>query len=168
MGSFRPHICKLFYWVSGKWTGSGKDKLVIRPALRSLGVLAGYVPTIGAKRSDPQTSYSEWLQDFPNPVDFHLLVNANSIQPLGNRNRSYVRDPHIQSALAELDDVPTTKLSSVSTQWSALDHYVAQHADELVFGDGEAPKFLSDRINHATAVFSPISLNDWSSWELKQ
>jgi hypothetical protein len=60
------------------------------------------------------------------------------------------------------------KLSSVSSQWSDLDYYVAQHADELVFGYGEAPKFLSDRINYATAVFSPISLNDWSSWELKQ
>jgi peptide/nickel transport system substrate-binding protein len=127
-----------------------------------------YFPTIGAKRSDPQTGYSEWLQDFPNPVDFYLLVNANSIQPLGNRNRSYVRDPHIQKELAKLDDVPTTKLSSVSTQWSDLDYYVAQHADELVFGYGEAPKFLSDRINYSTAVFSPISLNDWSSWELKQ
>ena len=127
---------------------------------------ATYFPTISTKRTDPQTGYSEWLQDFPNPVDFYLLVNSDSIQPIGNRNRSYVRDPHIQKALAKLNLVPTSKLPSFASQWQSLDYYVAQQADELVFGYGEAPKFLSDKLNYKTAVFSPISLNDWSSWEL--
>jgi peptide/nickel transport system substrate-binding protein len=127
-----------------------------------------YFPTIGSKTADPQTGYSAWIQDFPNPVDFYLLVNTNSIQPVGNRNRSYVRDPHIQSDLAKLDVVPTSKLAGSVKQWSGLDYYVAKQADELVYGYNEDPKFLSTRINYSTAVFSPIEANDWSTWELNK
>ena len=125
-----------------------------------------YFPTVGSKTADPQTGYSAWSEDFPNPVDFYLLVDANSIQPVGNRDRSYVDDPHIQSELAKLDLVPTSQLQSVASQWSALDYYVASQADEVVFGYGTAPKFFSNRINPSTAVFSPIWYNDWSTWQL--
>jgi peptide/nickel transport system substrate-binding protein len=127
-----------------------------------------YFPTVGSKTADPQTGYSAWAEDFPNPVDFYLLVNANSIQPIGNRNRSYVDDPHIQSELAKLDVVPTSQLQSVASQWSALDYYVASQADELVFGYGTAPEFFSDRIDVSRAVFSPIWFNDWSTWQLNK
>ncbi len=127
-----------------------------------------YFPTVGSQTADPQTGYSAWAEDFPNPVDFYLLVNANSIQPVGNRNRSYVNDPHIQSELSKLDVVPTSQLQSVASQWSALDYYVASQADELVFGYGTAPEFFSDRIDYSTAVFSPIWFNDWSTWELSK
>jgi peptide/nickel transport system substrate-binding protein len=127
-----------------------------------------YFPTVGSKTVDPQTGYSAWAEDFPNPVDFYLLVNANSIQPIGNRDRSYVDDPHIQSELAKLDVVPTSQLQSVAGQWSALDYYVASQADELVFGYGTAPEFFSNRINVSRAVFSPIWFNDWSTWQLSK
>jgi peptide/nickel transport system substrate-binding protein len=127
-----------------------------------------YFPTVGSKTADPQTGYSAWAEDFPNPVDFYLLVNANSIQPIGNRNRSYVDDPHIQSELAKLDVVPTSQLQSVASQWSALDYYVASQADELVFGYGTAPEFFSNRIDVSRAVFSPIWFNDWSTWQLNK
>jgi peptide/nickel transport system substrate-binding protein len=127
-----------------------------------------YFPTVGSRTADPQTGYSAWAEDFPNPVDFYLLVNANSIQPIGNRDRSYVDDPHIQSELAKLDQVPSSQLQSVASQWSALDYYVASQADELVFGYGTAPKFFSNRINYSAAVFSPIWFNDWSTWQLNR
>jgi peptide/nickel transport system substrate-binding protein len=125
-----------------------------------------YFPTVGSRAADPQTGYSAWSEDFPNPVDFYLLVNANSIQPIGNRDRSYVDDPHIQSELAKLDVVPAAQLQSVASEWSALDYYVASQADEAVFGYGTAPKFFSSRINFSAAVFSPIWYNDWSTWQL--
>jgi hypothetical protein len=32
----------------------------------------------------------------------------------------------------------------------------------------EYPDFLSDRINFKTAVFSPLFLDDWSTWELNK
>jgi peptide/nickel transport system substrate-binding protein len=127
-----------------------------------------YFPTIGSKSADPQTGWSYWEQDFPNPIDFYLLVNAASIQTVGNRNRSYVDDPHIQAELAKLSVATTSDLPSVAAQWTALDRYVASQADELVFGYPEVVKFMSTAVDFRTAVYSDIYGNDWSTWELNR
>jgi peptide/nickel transport system substrate-binding protein len=125
-----------------------------------------YFPTIGNSQTNPQTGFADWLQDFPNPSDFYLLMDGRSIQPTNNQNFSMVDDPHIQQELAKLNSVPATKLSSVAAEWQALDEYVAKKAYVAVFGSEEVPKFLSNRIDFGTAIFHPLYLNDWSSWEL--
>ncbi len=58
-----------------------------------------YFPTIGNKKTDPDTGFADWIQDFPNPSDFYLLLNANSIQPTNNQNFSNVNVPMIHSEL---------------------------------------------------------------------
>ena len=60
---------------------------------------AQYFATIGNAKSEPQTGFADWNQDFPNPSDFYLLMDANSIQDTNNENFSQVNDPHIQSEL---------------------------------------------------------------------
>jgi peptide/nickel transport system substrate-binding protein len=125
-----------------------------------------FFPTIGNAKTNPQTGFADWLQDFPNPSDFYLLMDARSIQPTNNQNFSLVDDPHIQSELAKLNRVPATKLDSVADEWRALDEYVAKKAYVAVYGSEELPKFLSDRIDFTSAVFHPLYLNDWSSWQL--
>jgi peptide/nickel transport system substrate-binding protein len=127
-----------------------------------------YFPTIGNASTNPQTGFADWIQDFPNPSDFYLLLDARSIQPTNNENYGLVDDPHIQQELAKLNKVPATKLSSVAGEWSALDEYVAKKAYVASFGSEEVPKFFSDRIDFGSAVFHPLYLNDWSSWELKR
>ena len=125
-----------------------------------------YFPTIGNANTHAQTGFADWLQDFPNPSDFYLLMNAKSIQPVNNQNFSNVNDPHIQSELAKLDAVPATKLDSVKGEWQALDQYVAKKGYVAVYGSEELPKFLSTRIDFGSAVFHPLYLNDWSTWQL--
>ena len=127
-----------------------------------------YFPTIGNAKTAAQTGFADWLQDFPNPSDFYLLLNGNSIQPVNNENFSNVNDPHIQAELAKLDAVPATKLDSVSGQWRALDEYVAKKGYVAVYGSEELPTFLSTRIDFGSAVFHPLYLNDWSTWQLKK
>jgi peptide/nickel transport system substrate-binding protein len=127
-----------------------------------------YFPTIGNASTNPQTGFADWIQDFPNPSDFYLLLDARSIQPTNNENYGLVDDPHIQQELAKLNKVPATKLSSVAGEWSALDEYVAKKAYVASFGSEEVPKFFSDRIDFGSAVFHPLYLNDWSTWELKR
>jgi peptide/nickel transport system substrate-binding protein len=126
-----------------------------------------YFPTIGNAQTNPQTGFADWLQDFPNPSDFYLLMNGNTIQSTNNQNFSMVDDPHIQQELAKLDAVPATKLESVANQWDALDEYVARKAYVAVFGSEELPKFLSDRIDFQAAIFHPLYFNDFTSWQLK-
>ena len=41
---------------------------------------AQYFATIGNSKSEPQTGFADWNQDFPNPSDFYLLMDADSIQ----------------------------------------------------------------------------------------
>jgi peptide/nickel transport system substrate-binding protein len=125
-----------------------------------------YFPTIGNAQTNPQTGFADWLQDFPNPSDFYLLMNGNTIQATNNQNFSMVDDPQIQRELAKLDAVPATKLDSVAGEWQALDEYVARKAYVAVFGSQSQPKFLSDKIDFDAAIFHPLYFNDFTSWQL--
>jgi peptide/nickel transport system substrate-binding protein len=128
---------------------------------------ATYFPTIGNLKVNPQTGFADWNQDFPNPSDFYLLMNAKAIQPTNNQNFSQVNDPHIQSELAVLNKVPTTKLQSVAKRWEELDEYTAKKAYVAVFGYESKPKFFSNRLNFGAAIFQLVYGNDWTSFELK-
>jgi peptide/nickel transport system substrate-binding protein len=126
-----------------------------------------YFPTIGNAKTAPQTGFADWIQDFPNPADFYLLLDANSIQPVNNENFGNVNDPFIQQQLEKLENVPSTQLNSVASQWQALDEYTAKKAYVTVYGSEQVPKFMSDRIDFGSAVVHPTYLNDWSTWSLK-
>jgi peptide/nickel transport system substrate-binding protein len=128
---------------------------------------AQYFSTIGDLKSEPQTGFADWNQDFPNPSDFYLLMDANTIQPTNNENFSQVNDPHIQSELKALNPVPADKLDSVASRWQALDTYTAQKAYIAAFGQELQPMFYSDRISFGTAIFHPLYGTDFSSISLK-
>ena len=49
--------------------------------------------------------------------------------------------------------MPTSQLTSVASQWQALDEYVAKKAYVAVFGYQTFPKFTSTRINFGAAIF---------------
>jgi peptide/nickel transport system substrate-binding protein len=126
-----------------------------------------YFQTIGSAKTNPQTGFADWAQDFPNPSDFYLLLSKAAIQPVNNENFGNVDDPHIEAALATLDASPATALTSVAPQWQALEKYVASRSYLAPFGNGVFPFFLSNRVDFATAIYNPVSGDDWSSFELK-
>jgi peptide/nickel transport system substrate-binding protein len=126
-----------------------------------------YFPTIGNAKTDPQTGFADWIQDFPNPSDFYLLLDAASIQPVNNQNFSKVNDPKIQSELKDLNAVPANKLDSVADRWKALDEYVAEKGYVYVYGQYSEPQFFSNKINFDSAIFHPTYLNDFTSLQLK-
>ena len=55
---------------------------------------ATYFTTIGNLKLNPQTGFADWNQDFPNPIDFYLLLQGSAIQPTNNQNFGQVNDPH--------------------------------------------------------------------------
>jgi peptide/nickel transport system substrate-binding protein len=128
---------------------------------------AVYFPTIGNAKTDPQTGFADWIQDFPNPADFYLLMDGRTIQPTNNQNFSKVDDPRIQATLKKLYPVPATRLESVTDDWSELDQYLARQAYIAAYGAESMPKFFSDKIDFDSAVFHPTYLNDWSTLQLK-
>jgi peptide/nickel transport system substrate-binding protein len=128
---------------------------------------AQYFATIGNLKTEPQTGFADWNQDFPNPSDFYLLLDANTTQQTNNENFSQVNDPFIQSELKVLNAVPADKLDTVAARWQKLDAYVAQKAYIASFGQEKQPMFFSNRINFPSAIFSPLYGTDFSSIALK-
>jgi peptide/nickel transport system substrate-binding protein len=132
---------------------------------------ATYFPTIGNLKLNAQTGFDDYNQDFPNPIDFYgLLLAGDAITPTGNLNNSQVNDPFINARvnmLGSLFKVPTSNLSSVTSDYQTLDEYVAKKAYEAVFGYLEAPEFVSSRIDQSTLVFQPINGYWYNTFKLK-
>jgi peptide/nickel transport system substrate-binding protein len=126
-----------------------------------------YFLTIGNDKTDPQTGFADWIQDFPNPSDFYFLMDGRAIQPTNNQNFSKVNDPFIQTQLQALDKVPSTELTSVASRWQALDEYAAQKAYVVAYGAESVPKFYSDKIDWDSGVFHPVYGTDFSLLKLK-
>ena len=127
---------------------------------------ASYFPTIGNLKLHPQTGFADWNQDFPNPIDFYLLVQGSSILPTNNENFGEVDDPQINTQSAKLGAVPTSQLNTIANQWQALDEYVAKKAYIGVFGYQTFPALVSDRMS-TNYVFNGVYGWDWSSFSLK-
>jgi peptide/nickel transport system substrate-binding protein len=126
-----------------------------------------FFPTIGNEKTKAQTGFADWIQDFPNPSDFYLLLDGTAIQPTNNQNFSYVNDPKIQAQLAKLNTIPTSQLDSVASQWQKLDEYVTSQAYEAVYGSEQVPKFQSNRMNFQASTIHPLYLDDWLNLSLK-
>ena len=128
---------------------------------------ATYFTTIGNLKLNPQTGFADWNQDFPNPIDFYLLLQGSAIQPTNNQNFGQVNDPHIDSTSNKLGATPTSQLNSIAGQWQALDQYVAQKAYVAVFGYQTFPAFTSSRIDLSKAIFHGLYGWDFSSLATK-
>jgi peptide/nickel transport system substrate-binding protein len=132
---------------------------------------ATYFPTIGNLKLNAQTGFDDYNQDFPNPIDFYgLLVAGAAIIPTGNLNNSQVNDPYINSLTnptGSLSKVPTSQLSSYTSQWTTLDEYQAKKAYNAVFGYLQPPWFVSNRIDQSVLVLQPINGWLWNTFKLK-
>jgi peptide/nickel transport system substrate-binding protein len=127
---------------------------------------SGYFATIGSPRTNPQTGFASWFNDFPNPADFYEVVNAGTT-PSPGANVGRVDDLFIQQQLAELNLVPAQEISKAAGQWRELDEYTAKKAYLAVFGAQLVPKLMSERMNFDSAVIHPLFLSDWSTWSLR-
>ncbi len=117
---------------------------------------ATYFTTIGNLKLNPQTGFADWNQDFPNPIDFYLLLQSTAIQPTNNQNFGQVKDPQVDSQSTQLGQVPTSKLPTIASKWQALDEYVAKKAYVGVYGYLSFPAFTSNRIDLSSADIPPV------------
>ena len=129
---------------------------------------ATYFTTIGNLKLNPQTGFADWNQDFPNPIDFYLLLQSTAIQPTNNQNFGQVKDPHDRQPVDDSSGrCRPASCSSIASKWQALDEYVAKKAYVGVFGYQTFPAFTSNRIDLSSAIFHGLYGWDWSSLKLK-
>jgi peptide/nickel transport system substrate-binding protein len=137
------------------------------PASERLVPPSSYFRTVGSAATNPQTGLASWFNDFPNPIDFYTVVDANAIQPTESPNLGRVNDLFVQEQLQALNLIPADELSSAADEWQELDRYIATKAYLAVFGSQQVPKLISDRLDPDSVVIHPLFLSDWSGWSLR-
>jgi peptide/nickel transport system substrate-binding protein len=128
---------------------------------------ADYFTEIHNPKVSAQTGFSDWSDQFPNPLDFYALVTSGAMLPAHEENVGHVHDPFINRQVARLARVPSSKLGSVASEWAALDEYTARKGYVPVLGYPTFPQFVSNRIQYAAIVFHPVAGLDWSSFRLQ-
>ena len=98
-----------------------------------------YFQTIGNAKTEAQTGFTNWFQDFPHPLNFYFLVDGDSIQPTNNQNFGNVDDPEINDEIDRL--AGETDLPAVAEDWAALDQVLVAPA-ELVHRAVGPPQVL--------------------------
>jgi peptide/nickel transport system substrate-binding protein len=127
---------------------------------------AVYFQTIGNQKSEAQTGFTNWFADFPHPLNFFFLVDADSIQPTNNQNFSNTDDPRINEELAALR--AEADLPAVTGRWEELNDHAVESAYLAPYGHTKLTAFVSDRMNFdECVVVHPLYNVDFSRLCLK-
>ncbi len=126
-----------------------------------------YFQTIGNQKTEAQTGFANWFQDFPHPKNFMFLVDGASIQPTNNQNFGNVDDPEITKGIAELNGEPELT-QEVSDQWKDLNNKLVERAWIVPYGHRKLATFVSERMDFENCTrFHPVWNNDYTSFCLK-
>ena len=127
-----------------------------------------YFQTVGNAKTEAQTGFTNWFQDFPHPLNFYFLVDGDTIQPTNNNNNGNVNDPMINDTIDELS--LETDLEAVADQWAELDRYLieAPQSSIVPYGHRKLATFVSERIDFESIIQHPVYQNDYSSFALKE
>ena len=125
-----------------------------------------YFQTIGNQKTEAQTGFANWFQDFPHPYNFMFLVDGDTIQPTNNQNFGNVDDPEITDTIDELIQEPD--IEAVTPDWEELNRYLVESAAIAPYGHRKLATFVSDRIDFESTVFHPVYYNDYTAFALKE
>ena len=127
-----------------------------------------YFQTIGNAKTEAQTGFANWFQDFPHPLNFYFLVDPDSIQPTNNQNFGNVDDPKVGDEIDRLS--LETDTEAAAADWAALDEYLIAPPQSYIapYGHRKLATFFSERMDFDSAMFHPVYFDDYSSWSLKE
>jgi peptide/nickel transport system substrate-binding protein len=112
-----------------------------------------YYDTVSNEATDPQVSYNEWDQDFPEGDDFiEGLTDGNDISNTGNNDTANINVPAINRQIGAAKRL--TLGVRRDAYWGALDAKIMKnYAPYVPFMDRSFPKFESARLHGQ--VFNP-------------
>ncbi|MEJ7875280.1 MAG: ABC transporter substrate-binding protein [Solirubrobacterales bacterium] len=125
-----------------------------------------YFQTVGNAKTEAQTGFTNWFQDFPHPFNFLFLVDGDTIQPTNNQNYGNVDDPEITGTIDELLQEPD--LEAATADWEDLNRYIVESAAVAPYGHRKLSTFVSDRIDFEATQFHAVYNNDYTSFALKE
>jgi ABC-type oligopeptide transport system substrate-binding subunit len=106
-----------------------------------------YYDTVATQKGDPQVSYNDWNQDFPEAQDFiDVLFNGEKITNIGNNNGSNVNVPAVNKAIDATRALPLGDARNAA--WAKLDATLMQnYAPWVPFLNRQFPKFSSPKLH---------------------
>ena len=127
-----------------------------------------YFQTIGNAKTEAQTGFANWFQDFPHPLNFYFLVDPDSIQPTNNQNFGNVDDPKVGDEIDRLSEEVDTE--AVAEDWAALDEYLIAPPQSYIapYGHRKLATFMSERMDFDSALFHPVYFDDYTTWSIKE
>jgi len=126
-----------------------------------------YFGTIGLKKTNAQTGFTDWFQDFPHPADFfEPNLSKKALESSPTFNFQYKSNPVLDRGLAKL--TPETDPGTVASEWAKLDRAVVEDANVAVYGNELSTSFFSERMDfkNCSGVHT-VYKNDWSLFCLK-
>jgi peptide/nickel transport system substrate-binding protein len=130
---------------AAQYMASVLDSLGYRATVKTLdeGV---YYDTMAAQATNPQISYNDWNQDFPEAEDFvDLLFNGEKITNVGNNNGSNLNVPALNKQMNEARRLPLGH--ERDALWAKLDATIMRdYAPYVPFMNRQYPKFVSARL----------------------
>jgi len=125
-----------------------------------------FFQTIGNVKTEAQTGYAGWFEDFPHPANFFQLVTRVGIQPTNANNFGRIDDPEITAGYEELKQEP--RLADVTDEWAELDAKLVERAYVAPYGQAKESLLLSERMDFENcALVHPLYKLDYSSLCLK-
>jgi peptide/nickel transport system substrate-binding protein len=106
-----------------------------------------YYDTVASEATDPQISYNDWNQDFPEAQDFiDLQFNGEKISNVGNNNESNLNVPALNHEMDAARALPIGPQRAAA--WAKLDaQIIGQYAPIVVFMNRQFPKFVATRVH---------------------
>jgi peptide/nickel transport system substrate-binding protein len=106
-----------------------------------------YYSTVATQKDNPQVSYNDWNQDFPEGQDFiDVLFNGEKITNVGNNNGSNINVPAINKAIDAARALPLG--DARNAEWAKLDATLMRdYAPWVPFLNRLFPKFVSPKLH---------------------
>jgi peptide/nickel transport system substrate-binding protein len=107
-----------------------------------------YFTTLGNQATKAQAGWSDWYQDYPNPIDwFDVLWNGDRITQTHNNNYGNVDFPSVNKLIEKLKATPTTTTAQ-NAQWAKVDSdLVVKYAATVPYVNRSGTDFFSPKMD---------------------
>jgi peptide/nickel transport system substrate-binding protein len=132
-------------------------------ASQKLVTAGSYWTTIGAAKTRAQIGFADFVQDYPNPLDwFGLLLDGSAITRTHNSNYANFDVGWVNREIAKLTR-PTKLTRSLDRRWARLDRRVMKLAPWAPFLNQEGTDFFSGRVDLGCYVNNVLYEFDYAS-----
>jgi peptide/nickel transport system substrate-binding protein len=125
-----------------------------------------YLQTVGNQKTEAQTGFANFFQDFPHPANFMTVVDGDAITQSNNLNWGNVDVPEVNAAIDRLSQEP--QLRAVEDEWAEVDRRLVEEAWVAPWGNRKLATFMSERMNFDDcSLVHPLYQNDYTSFCLE-